>query len=405
MNSHPTRDDAGTPFSDSPTREARDPVAGSAYQARSRPASAPDLDASVPVLKAADLQRLNRKALLFLAGIVVLLTVVSVWLLRSAMADDGESSKVSEEEVRVPDAPRASAPDLPPLPDDPPPAAMENTAALPLEPTYPVAAGAAASIETLPSSPSLLERRIADDGGHAPVATGLPGMVPPEAYAQQMLGLARGPQDDTPPSPQVAMAQPIRNPDTLLARGTYLRCIMETRIVTDVPGFTSCVVTEPVYSINGNRLLLPRGSRVSGTYANENASVTRVAVVWERIVTPDGIDIRMSSPGVDALGAAGHPGDHDAHWGSRIASALLISLVSDAFKYAGAKHGPEATTVTNAGNEFSHPYESNTARAMERLAHQALEQGASRRPTVTIHQGALVNIYVARDVDFSPVLR
>lgn len=128
-------------------------------------------------------------------------------------------------------------------------------------------------------------------------------------------------------------------------------------------------------------------------------------MIWDRITTPNGIDVNMASPGVDNLGAAGHPGDYNAHWASRISSALLISLISDAFKYAGAKHGPESTTITNSGNEVVQPYESNTARAMERLANQALERGANRPPTVTINQGTVINVYVAKDVDFSPVLR
>jgi type IV secretion system protein VirB10 len=180
---------------------------------------------------------------------------------------------------------------------------------------------------------------------------------------------------------------------------------METRVVTDVAGFTSCVVTEPVYSINGRRLLLPKGSKISGTYGADAITGPRVAVIWDRITTPDGLDISMASPGVDGLGGAGQPGDYDAHWASRFGSALLISLISDAFKYAGAEHGPESTTVTNSGNEVIEPYESNTARALERLANQAVDRGINRPATVTINQGTVVNVYVAKDVDFSPVLR
>jgi type IV secretion system protein VirB10 len=184
-------------------------------------------------------------------------------------------------------------------------------------------------------------------------------------------------------------------------RGTYIRCVLETRIVTDIPGFTSCVVTEPVYSINGRRLLLPSGSKVLGRYDAEPRG-PRVAVVWDRITTPEGIDISMASPGVDGLGGAGHPGHYSAHWGSRIGSALLVSLVSDAFKYAAAKEGPAGAVIGEGGVVVSSPYESSTARTMERLANQALD--TRRPPTVTIQQGTLLNVYVARDVDFSAVV-
>ncbi|QNP40879.1 TrbI/VirB10 family protein [Lysobacter solisilvae (ex Woo and Kim 2020)] len=374
------------------------------YYAQHSAASVPDLDANTPLLKSSDVQKLNRKALVFLAGIVALLVVAAIWMFNSAGAEEETKPKVAEEEILIPEAPKAAAAEpLPPLPvadaAEMPPLPM----APPMQPMpLPDAGGQPLSAQ----EPSLLSRRMGaseQDEQRSGTAV-MPGMITPDSYAQAMLGM-QGQGQAQPARPGVASAQPILNPDTLLVRGTYLRCVMETRIITDVPGFTSCVVTEPVYSINGRRLLLPKGSKISGTYKSDNVTGPRVAVVWDRITTPNGIDINMASPGVDNLGAAGHPGDYDAHWGSRIASALLISMISDAFKYAGAKHGPSGSTVTNSGNEIIQPYESNTARAMERLAGQALERGASRPPTVTINQGTVVNVYVAKDVDFSSVLR
>jgi type IV secretion system protein VirB10 len=192
------------------------------------------------------------------------------------------------------------------------------------------------------------------------------------------------------------------SPDALLVRGTYLRCVLETRIITDLAGYTSCLLTEPVYSINGRSLLLPKGSKIYGAYGG-GPKGKRVEVIWDRITTPNGIDVAMSSPGVDQLGGAGHPGQYSAHWGSRIASALMISLISDAFKYAAAEHGPETTTIANNGMTVQSPYESATARTMERLANEALSSNR-RPPTVTINQGTIVNVYVAKDVDFTNVL-
>jgi type IV secretion system protein VirB10 len=181
-----------------------------------------------------------------------------------------------------------------------------------------------------------------------------------------------------------------------------VRCVLETRIVTDIPGFTSCIVTEPVYSINGRNLLLPKGSKISGRYDSE-PNGPRVSVIWDRITTPNGIDVNMASPGVDGLGGAGHPGEYNAHWGSRISAALLISVLSDAFKFAAAENGPPLTSVSN-GVITQQPYESSTARTMERMANQALDRGMHRPATVTINQGTVVNVYVAKDVDFSGVL-
>jgi type IV secretion system protein VirB10 len=207
-----------------------------------------------------------------------------------------------------------------------------------------------------------------------------------------------------PGTPDVATsAQPLLNADTLMLRGTFIRCVLETRIISDIPGFTSCVVTEPVYSFTGRRLLLPKGSKVLGKY-DSGPTGDREAVIWDRVVTPNGVDVNMASPGIDNLGGTGHPGYLNSHWGSRIGSALLISILSDAFKYEGEKHGPQSTNISDGGVVTQSPYQSNTAQTLQDLSSQAVQASANRKPTLTINQGTVVSIYVAKDVDFSGVV-
>ncbi|TWG94320.1 type IV secretion system protein VirB10 [Luteimonas sp. J16] len=379
------------------------------YGARHEAMGAPDLDASAPYLSSTEVQRLNRKALLFLSGLVVLLLVTAVLIFNSAMSDKPVATPARvQQQLVIPEAP--ALPDLPPErtvpvamePELPPLPVVQDTpaAASASDPTWPVGSGA----------PSLLDRRRIDVTGihgGGDVATG-PGRVTPEEYAR-IMSMESGPPA-SPPLPAASgasrrsTAQPLYNPDTLLLRGTYIRCILESRIITDVPGFTSCIVTEPVYSVNGRKLLLPRGSKVMGRYQSDAIVGRRAAVVWDRITTPNGLDVNMSSPGVDMLGSAGNEGHYSAHWGQRISSALMISMLSDAFKYAGAKHGPQSTAFTD-GVAVQNPYESNTARTLERMANIALERNMARPPTVTINQGTMINVYVAQDVDFAAVLR
>jgi len=374
-----------------------------------------DLDAAAPQLRDEESQRVNRKALIFLAAIVVLVVLMGLMLLTKMRADDAPQAKAPREEKPfVPDAP--SKIPAPPLPGDEqtaaaPPIPLEQPMA-PLPPPVPMARQ-----DDRPRGPSLMDRRISAAGGMVGGSAGSDGGDPAIAaayarrdqmnQAQQQLqnrGVgANGEPAELQQAP-TTLASYLRKPDTLLLRGAYLRCVLETHIVTDVPGFTSCVLTEPVYSVNGKRLLLPKGSKLSGTYGGA-VNGPRVAVVWDRITTPTGLDVTMSSPGVDNLGGAGHPGDYNAHWASRIASSLMISLLADAFKYAAAENGPQTNTVTASGTIVSEPYESATARTMERLANRAADEAMNRPPTVTINQGTVLNVYVARDVDFSAVLQ
>lgn len=408
-----------SPNGDTPPNEGSgahsDPLAGNPYSANQRQAPPPDLDAAAPQLAASDVRRMNRRALGFLAGIVAVLLAAAYFILSGSGSRSEPAQKAREETVSVPEAPK-------PIP--PPNQGPRLPEPIALAPPPPLPTPAQMRPKPMPrdlrpAGPSLLERRImaaegaaaqgagsAGGGGYAPAPQGpfgamgpgfpgIPGMqapggVPPNsAYGGKAL-------------PEVSSAQPLTHPDTLMLRGTFIRCVLETRIITDIPGFTSCVVTEPVYSFTGKRLLLPKGSKVLGKYEME-PNGPRVAVIWDRIVTPTGIDVNMASPGVDTLGGAGHPGYYSAHWGSRIGAALLISLLSDAFKYEAAEHGPRQTTISN-GVVTQSPFESNTASTMQSIANNAVQRAANRPATVTINQGTVLAIYVAKDVDFSGVV-
>ena len=389
--------------------EPAGPEGTNPYFGNARTASTPDLDASAPQLRSAEEQRLNRKALAFLGGIVVLLVAMGFLLFRKNSND--------EPAKRAAETTRAAAPELPGLPPSAPPPAAE-VAPIPMLPPLPEEAPerevryASRSLEAdrdIDRGPTLLDRRIGSGSGVGGGDGGQPGN-PNEEYTKMMMAAmqASNPQPAAPEKMRrgpdvedVSNAAFIRSPDALLVRGTYLRCILETRIITDFAGYTSCLLTEPVYSINGRTLLLPKGSKIYGSYGGGPVG-DRVEVIWDRITTPNGIDVAMSSPGIDGLGGAGMPGQYSAHWGSRIASALMISLIADAFKYAAAENGPESTTITGSGLAVQSPYESATARSMERLANEALSQ--RRPPTVTINQGTRINVYVAKDVDFTDVL-
>jgi type IV secretion system protein VirB10 len=385
-------------------REEHDDVVANPYYARHQEREAPDLDAGAPELRNAENQRLNRKALGFLAAIVGVLLIFVVLVFNSRGKDDKPRAK-REEVVAVPDAKVLPPPVEMPQPAQP--IAVEPNPPLPPMPEPPDPAPLPSGMRGAdrPREPSLLERRILASAGSGQSENGMEGGGAPGqsgAPGQNQTGpiAAAVPDTERPTS-----ARFIQKPNALLVRGTYIRCVLESRIISDFGGFTSCIVTEPVYSINGYNLLLPKGSKVLGSYRRGASGGTeRIEVIWDRITTPSGIDVNMASPGVDNLGGSGVPGQYDAHWARRITSALLISMVADAFKYAAAENGPPSYGYSGAGVVVQNPYESSTARTMERLANDALTENMRRPPTVTVNQGTIINVYVAKDVDFSGVV-
>lgn len=400
------------------------------YSAQQSSQDQPDLDAGAPQLKSTESQRVNRKALLFLAGIVALLVLMTIVVVKNASSDKEEAvEKPREEKVVIPELPKgtntAGSPDFAELQPEPQPVPVQELPPLPPEePTRASQQNRSSQQQQddyrdagppQPQGPTLAERRMgfteSQRGGGGSTAPGqandpvLSAMLDNLRGSQQQAGggAAQPAGQARDAASKVSIAQYQRNPDTLLVRGTYIRCVLETRIITDYPGFTSCIVTEPVYSINGRKLLLPKGSKALGRYQGEPTG-PRVAVIWDRITTPNGLDVTLEGPGVDNLGGSGHPGDYNAHWFSKMSSALMISLISDAFKYYAATEGPATDSVTTGGNIVTQPFESNTAKTMERLANQAMSKSLSRPATVTINQGTVLNIYVAGDVDFSGVV-
>lgn len=395
------------------------------YSAQQQTQQQPDLDASAPQLKSVESQRINRKMLLMLGGIVALLILMTLVVLKNATSKkEDDVKKPREEKVVIPDLPKGAGsptgPDFADVQPQPQPVPVQELP--PLPPEDPVRATADRTMRERdgnrdpgaaplgPQGPTLAERRmgITDTGGRA----GAPGSGADNTLQTYLSNIERMSPQQQAAAPggqakdagnKISIAQYQRNPDTLMVRGTYIRCVLETRIITDVDGFTSCIVTEPVYSINGRKLLLPKGSKALGRYQGEPKG-PRVAVLWDRITTPTGLDITLEGPGVDNLGGAGHPGDYNAHWFSKMSGALMISLISDTFKYYAAENGPQTDSVTTGGNIVTQPFESNTAKTMERLANQALSKSLSRPATVTINQGTVLNIYVAQDVDFSGVI-
>jgi type IV secretion system protein VirB10 len=178
----------------------------------------------------------------------------------------------------------------------------------------------------------------------------------------------------------------------VIPQATSIPCIMETAMQSDQPGFVSCVIPTDVLSANGRVVLLERGTQVTGEYRGGlKQGQVRLFVLWSRARTPAGVVVDLGSPATDALGRAGVGGYVDNHWFERFGSALLLSVVSDM-----AKIGTKAIQ-NSTGEQVSSGGSANQAAGI------AVEQSINMPPTLHKHQGEQVNIFVARDLNFSDV--
>ncbi|WP_312420699.1 TrbI/VirB10 family protein, partial [Shinella sp.] len=125
--------------------------------------------------------------------------------------------------------------------------------------------------------------------------------------------------------------------DALVAQGTMIRGFLETAINTDLPGMVRAVVREDVRSLDGARILIPKGSRLIGEYKSGLArGQKRIFVVWSRVIRSDGLSAEIASPGADRLGRAGLTGEIDTHFWERFGSAIMLSVIGGAAEYVSA---------------------------------------------------------------------
>ena len=191
---------------------------------------------------------------------------------------------------------------------------------------------------------------------------------------------------------QGSKAGHLGNRNFIVAMGTSIPCALETALSSDQPGFTSCVITRDILSDNGRVVLMEKGTQVVGEYRGGlRRGQSRLFVLWNRAKTPTGVIITLASPATDAIGRAGFDGYVDTHWWERFGSALLLSVVGDIATYAGQelqRSDVQAQGTTSAGKD---------------AAAIAVEQSINIPPTLMKHQGSLVSIFVARDLDFSSI--
>lgn len=185
----------------------------------------------------------------------------------------------------------------------------------------------------------------------------------------------------------------INDPSYLLISGTTIPCVMQTKIVTSYQGFLKCMITRNIYSSDGEAVLIPKGSIAKGEQKKAIIQgVSRVFVSWNVIDTTDNLRVKIDSLGTDQLGASGVEANIDNHFWDRFGGAIMLSLIQDSLQTASNK-------ISTSGN--NDVYYDNSENNASRMAELALENSINIPPTGYINQGALINILLVRDVNFS----
>lgn len=221
-----------------------------------------------------------------------------------------------------------------------------------------------------------------------PAAAAAPaGAAPVRAEGNVMDGNSVGGLTSLDPTRQVRATR-ITAPSRTVSQGTLIPAVLETALNSDLPGYTRALVSREVRSFDGTRVLIPRGSRLIGSYRSGlQSGQNRLFITWSRLIRPDGTAIVLADPSTDNLGQAGQTGDVDTHFFKRFGSAMLLSIVGG---LANSSNGSDSNTIVIG-----------TAQGANNAATAALQADSKIGPTVRVAQGTPIQVFVSRDLDFS----
>jgi len=178
----------------------------------------------------------------------------------------------------------------------------------------------------------------------------------------------------------------------LLPKGAFIDCTLETAIDSTLPGMTTCVMATDAFGVDGQVVLMERGTKLIGeTRGQVQQGSARVFVLWTEARTPTGVIVPLDSPGADELGRSGLPGEVNNHFWQRFGAAMLVSVID------GAVEGAVQSTRGSSGTVIVNPS------ATQGVLTEVLKGTINIPPTVTKQQGDRIQVLVARDLDFRSV--
>jgi type IV secretion system protein TrbI len=193
-----------------------------------------------------------------------------------------------------------------------------------------------------------------------------------------------------------ALATAASSPNILL-QGTVIPCVLLTQISSEQPGLVTAQVSEDVYdSVRGNRLLIPKGSRVVGEYnSSVGAGQRSLTAAFTRLIFPNGSSVNLGAmQAADAQGQSGMRDQVQNHFWQRFGSQFLIAALATVLQKPSG-----ATTIINAGgaavSDAAGQILVDTSRAV-------LGREFTVSPTVTINKGYPFFILVNRDLQLEP---
>jgi type IV secretory pathway VirB10-like protein len=177
----------------------------------------------------------------------------------------------------------------------------------------------------------------------------------------------------------------------VLFEGTILETVLVNRLDGAFTGPIECLVTTDIYSHDRQQLLIPAGTRLLGeTRKVEAFGTTRLAVVFHRLIMPDGYSASLDQfKGLNQAGDTGLRDQVNNHYARIFGASLAIGALG-----AVAEAGTGSVLTQSGADRLREGFAAGAAESSA----QILDKFLNILPTLTIREGHRVKVYLSGDL-------
>ena len=186
-----------------------------------------------------------------------------------------------------------------------------------------------------------------------------------------------------------------------LQAGTILPAALISTINTSLPGGVIIAqITSDIYdTVTGRDLLIPKGSKLIGANDSEIAyGQTKILVVFNRIIRPDGSSIVIDSTNSSSLsGAAGLNAKVNNHWGRIIGAAFVTAVTA-----GGSALLTNRNDSTDNSQTFNQGFSSGAAEGLSEVGTNITKKAINVAPELIAFSGTEFNVIIKNDMIVTP---
>ena len=183
----------------------------------------------------------------------------------------------------------------------------------------------------------------------------------------------------------------------MVRAGRLIPAILTSAISSDLSGIVSAQIEEDIYATMGRAVMIPRGSKVIGSYqsSREITGHARLQIAWREIITPQGVNILLTDANTaDSMGMSGVEGYLNNRYLERFGIPYAISTLSNVLLLS------IATRDGATPSPYSESIYTQSQTDLSSIVQEILQQQRAIKPTIEIKAGSRIFIVPTHHIWF-----